>query len=125
MTDYVETGPLFSYMLQRTTDEFVSDLTAGLAGHALATVQGVLNDRIVHPTPYYETQITLDKVANGAVVHDRGVIYGPWLEGTSSRNARSRFKGYHAFRTATRDLEHNAQTYLRPVIDAALRRLRG
>ncbi|KKK70549.1 hypothetical protein LCGC14_2922870 [marine sediment metagenome] len=29
---------------------------------------------------------------------DGGVIYGPWLEGTSSRNATTRFKGYASFR---------------------------
>jgi hypothetical protein len=28
------------------------------------------------------------------------VIYGPWLEGTGSRNATTRFKGYASFRRA-------------------------
>lgn len=31
-------------------------------------------------------------------IHDNGVVYGPWLEGTGSRNASTRFKGYAAFR---------------------------
>ncbi len=37
-----------------------------------------------------------------AIVDDGGVIYGPWLEGTSNRNKTTRFKGYAAFRK-TRD----------------------
>lgn len=32
------------------------------------------------------------------VIHDSGVIYGGWLEGTSSRNKTTRFKGYGSFR---------------------------
>ncbi len=34
---------------------------------------------------------------NGLIT-DGGVVYGPWLEGISSRNAASRFKGYATFR---------------------------
>ncbi len=33
-----------------------------------------------------------------AFIGDGGVVYGPWLEGTSSRNQSSRFKGYASFR---------------------------
>ncbi len=32
------------------------------------------------------------------LITDGGVIYGPWLEGTSSRNQTTRFKGYGQFR---------------------------
>src|SRR5688572_30770062 len=31
-------------------------------------------------------------------VHDRDIVYGPWLEGTSERNRTTRFRGYAAFR---------------------------
>ncbi len=34
-------------------------------------------------------------------VHDSNVVYGPWLEGVSSRNQTTRFKGYAMFRNAT------------------------
>lgn len=37
-----------------------------------------------------------------ALISDGGVLYGPWLEGTSSRNQTTRFKGYASFRK-TRD----------------------
>lgn len=32
------------------------------------------------------------------IIHDGGVVYGPWLEGTSGRNQTTRFKGYRSFR---------------------------
>lgn len=71
----------------------------------LANVHKLLDAQIKHPTPYYETQPTLQERAGAAIVHDRGVIYGPWLEGTSRRNQTTRFKGYASFRKATQELD--------------------
>lgn len=34
--------------------------------------------------------------------------YGPWLEGTGSRNLTTRFKGYHSFRLAGQALDRMA-----------------
>lgn len=36
------------------------------------------------------------------ILWDKNIIYGPWLEGTGSRNRTTRFKGYASFRK-TRD----------------------
>lgn len=36
-------------------------------------------------------------------------MYGPWLEGTGSRNFTTRYKGYHGFRKATQDLLARAE----------------
>jgi hypothetical protein len=68
---------------------------------ALSQVHLLLDQSIRNPTPYYETQITIDRQRDDVVVHDRGIIYGPWLEGTGSRNRTTRFKGYASFRRAT------------------------
>ena len=35
--------------------------------------------------------------------------YGPWLEGSGSRNETTRFKGYHSFRIATQELDAVAE----------------
>jgi hypothetical protein len=35
--------------------------------------------------------------------------YGPWLEGTGSRNQTTRFKGYHGFRIAGQELDGRAR----------------
>ena len=47
-------------------------------------------------------------MASDVVVHDRRIIYGPWLEGVGSRNATTRFKGYSSFRRAFQELERQA-----------------
>lgn len=47
--------------------------------------------------------------------------YGPWLEGVGSRNATTRFKGYHGFRRAAQELDGRAgataEETLRPYVE--------
>jgi hypothetical protein len=40
----------------------------------------------------------------------RGLVWWPWLEGTSKRNTGNRFRGYHAFRLATNIMRKRART---------------
>lgn len=54
-------------------------------------------------------------------VHDSNIVYGPWLEGISSRNATTRFKGYAMFRNATQQL----QRMVGNVLDKYVRRAAG
>tara|TARA_Y100000034_G_scaffold12603_1_gene13259 strand:- start:7 stop:423 length:417 start_codon:yes stop_codon:yes gene_type:complete len=53
-------------------------------------------------TGHYRRNIHGQVQGEEAVIHDSGVVYGPWLEGTSRRNMTTRFKGYATFRK-TRD----------------------
>jgi len=46
-------------------------------------------------------------------IHDSGVVYGPWLEGTSARNQTTRFKGYAQFRKTKDWLE---KTQMKPTL---------
>lgn len=52
-----------------------------------------------HSTGRYRSHI-VERVVSGdnRVITDQGIVYGPWLEGTSARNRGSRFKGYRLFR---------------------------
>ena len=56
-------------------------------------------------------------------IHDSKVVYGPWLEGVSSRNASSRFKGYRAFRNAFQQLERTKDAILHKHIKRAVGRM--
>jgi hypothetical protein len=87
-----------------------------VGSQALADVQFYLNKFIKHPTPYYETQIHIERMDDLTIsVNDRGVIYGPWLEGTSSRNQTTRFKGYASFRKALQKTESRVQQIVDPI----------
>jgi hypothetical protein len=63
------------------------------------------------------TTFSNDKSYTMAVVEDRSTettvtsdlaTYGPWLEGTGSRNSSTRFSGYQGFRRATQALNLQA-----------------
>jgi hypothetical protein len=51
-------------------------------------------------TGHYRRSISTELKQLNALITDGGVIYGPWLEGISSRNTSTRFKGYSSFRRA-------------------------
>ena len=75
------------------------DVLDAYAKQGLSEVQMLMDMAFRFPTPYYETQVTWDRAAGGRVIHDRGVIYGAWLEGVGSRNFPvTRFKGYRHWR---------------------------
>ncbi len=95
-------GPLFTNHDLLVIRSFMREAEEEVAAQASSYVHQYLNSSIKHPTPYYETQITTQRLDDDAVyVHDRGIVYGPWLEGTSSRNQTTRFKGYRSFAKAT------------------------
>lgn len=56
-------------------------------------------------------------------IHDSQVVYGPWLEGVSSRNQETRFKGYAMFRNAKQQLERLKMAIIRNNLANLLRRL--
>ena len=109
-------GALFNGRAAHELAAFVLDAKREVGAQAYADVMTILNARIQHPTPYYETQVITQTVGNDVVTHDRGIIYGPWLEGTSSRNQSTRFKGYHAFREASQQVTRKAGVLIARVL---------
>jgi hypothetical protein len=58
-------------------------------------------------------------------IHDSGMVYGPWLEGTSSRNRTTRFKGYAQFRKTKQWLDKKSDGIAKHHVNRARRRLNG
>lgn len=112
--DVTLTGPIFTDLVYINLKSFSEDVRDAVGDQALANVHTILNRRIKHPTPYYETQLRTTLVADSIVVNDSGVIYGGWLEGTSRRNQATRFKGYHAFRNATQQTTGQIDRLIQP-----------
>ena len=114
-------GPFFSASTRASVlAGALEDAQRQVAAQASSYVHTILNQRIKHPTPYYETQITTEKRGADIVVHDRGIVYGPWLEGVGSRNRTTRFKGYAAFRTARQQVAKDVQPLVENAIDRHL-----
>jgi hypothetical protein len=75
-----------------------------------------LGQVLQNPTGYYESRIAVDRRQIYRGVTDSNVIYGGWLEGISSRNRTTRFKGYHHFRIAKQRMERRKRQIAAPYV---------
>jgi hypothetical protein len=104
-----ERGPMFDGRARRAAAEYVDRLNYRLATEAEDMVRARLRRVLKNPTGYYESRISVQRAGSGYEVNDGNVIYGPWLEGTGSRNyPETRFKGYGTFRHVKRQIEQRS-----------------
>lgn len=69
------------------------------------------------PTGYEARHIVNRDLGSMHIIQDTNIVYGPWLDGTGSRNfPRTRFKGYAIFRRTTNDVQARAVDIAMPVI---------
>lgn len=94
----IGTTPLMVGQADQVVDVWLDEVVHSYGRQGLSEVHRHMDLHFKNPTPYYETQVTVDVAQHQRVIHDRGVIYGPWLAGVGSRNATSRFKGYPHWR---------------------------
>ncbi len=111
-------GPLFDKDPEGILRRWTDDLKDSYGQQGLSQVQQYMDQDFKHPTPYYETQVLHERIGDDQVIHDRGIVYGPWLEGVGRRNATTRFKGYHMFRRTWQALLED-----RTIIDRAVTHL--
>lgn len=113
-------GPWFDGRAERAMERACDDARDDIAAYAEERVLMGTSANFKTRTPYYETRITTERVSGEvSLVHDQGVIYGPWLEGVGSRNyPNSRFRGYRHWRLAKQAVARRGPQ----IADAAVRR---
>lgn len=117
------TGPLFNGTTSRLLHMAVDEASQEIATIGADHLRGDLGaPPFKHPTGWYRSHITPKKLGALWVIQDSGVVYGPWLAGTSSRNHRSRFKGYHHWRRAVAFVHRIAQPTTDRIVSRALKR---
>lgn len=119
------TGPLLDGMAPKEIDAFMAEATETVAQEGLDMVRRELRSVLRDPTGHYESKVQTNQVRDDFVVNDSGVVYGPWLEGVSSRNRSTRFKGYSTFRRTAQRLQDRAVEIAERVLPEYLRRLNG
>ena len=109
-------GPLFDGRAPIIMDDYMKANLDRIGDLAEDAVQQELDVVLVNPTGFYRSQIKAERRTGtgrthyDVVVHDSGVVYGPWLAGTGSRNAPvTRFKGYTHWRKAAQRIEKLAK----------------
>lgn len=123
--DVVLSGPMFDGRLDVMVNDMLAEMLNVTAAQGFADVRESLNEHIQFPTPYYETQINIARADDDLVVNDRGIVYGPWLEGVSTRNRSTRFKGYASFRRSAANLRRKLPVLLSPVAARWQARMNG
>lgn len=120
----IKKGPLFDGRAGRVMDAYIADAEQAVAQAGVNDVRSALGSVLQNPTGYYESRIRTDLQSDDTVVTDGGVVYGPWLEGVSSRNKATRFRGYHTFRKVTQRLQSRAGAIAEEVLQRHIGRLR-
>lgn len=114
-------GALLEGLAPTLIDRMLAEIKYLVAAQILADWQQNMDRAFRNPTPYYETQVMVQQVREDQVVHDRGLIYGNWLEGTSSRNRTTSFKGYGALKRAVDSTVRKAPQIIGPVVGRFIR----
>lgn len=105
-------------------EAYCEAVSRDVAAEGEEDVRAQLGRVLKHPTGYYEAHITTIRRGLTRVIHDGGVIYGPWLEGTGSRNFPvTRFKGYSTFRRVKQALQVKALPIAERALPSYLRRM--
>jgi hypothetical protein len=118
-------GPVFDGRAGKAVDDFFIEAEDHVADEGVNLVGIWLGLKLRNPTGFYESRIVSDRQRDDAQVTDSKVVYGPWLEGVSSRNQSSRFKGYRTFRIVAQDLQGDASRLAEEVLPKYLDRMNG
>lgn len=102
-------GPLFDGRAEKVTAEATRDIEKTVATLGASMVRSELQRVLKVQTPYYRLRVQAQPTNPHWKIWDQRVIYGPWLEGTGSRNfPKTRFKGYSTFRRMTQAINARA-----------------
>jgi hypothetical protein len=119
-------GPLFDGRAPGIIDGAIKDAIDEALGRGEELVKEQLYEGHGVVTGHYRRSVRGERDdSRHGTVHDSQVVYGPWLEGVSSRNASGRFRGYSMFRNARQQLEREAPRILEHNIERAVSRLNG
>jgi len=110
-------GTLFNAAAsQAAAQRAVIQVNEALAQEGVRRVRARLRGVLQHPSGYYERNIIVERRAIYRGFSDNKVVYGGWLEGTSSRNRATRFKGYRTFRMVRQELNKDKANIAAPII---------
>jgi hypothetical protein len=79
------------------------------AGYAQDSVREIVREYARDRTGAYERGVRVDRSVGTRRVHDRDMVYGPWLEGTSPRNKATRYRGMHMWRLTRQDMDSSPE----------------
>jgi hypothetical protein len=116
-------GPMFDGRANLAVHNFIEHAKKEIATEGQHEVLQRLDSSIRVNHHNYTGHIQVDRLGDDFSVNDSGIVYGPWLEGTGSRNRTTRFKGYSSFRKARVQLEAKAGGMAERILPPYLREM--
>lgn len=105
----VKVGPFFDGRAAKQIQNACDAIEQRVATIGASMIRTELHAVLRNETPYYRLQNEAREDPPGWKIWDRGVIYGPWLEGVGSRNFPvTRFKGYATYRRTFQQIDRRA-----------------
>lgn len=101
----------------------IIEINEAIAQEGVKRIKHRLGQVLQNPTGYYESKIAVDRRQIYRGLTDGGVVYGGWLEGVSSRNRTTRFKGYRTFRTIKQELNNDKLKIAEPLVRQFVKRM--
>lgn len=107
---------------QQVVEDFLRETVDEVAQRGHGLLQDRFRATFKHPTGAYAKRVVVDraKTEDARVITDHFVIYGSWLEGTSTRNKSTRFKGYQSFRKVRLQLRKLSAPIAQQNLDKAI-----
>lgn len=118
-------GPVLDGRGPAIMRDFADDLGAELAREGVPIVRLELAAVLQNPTGRYQSSIHAVHYGSMHEVTDGGMVYGPWLAGSGSRNRTTRFKGYAHWRRSVQRLERRVTPLAQRFMPRLLGRLNG
>lgn len=125
-TTVTKSGPIFDGRASRAVTDFLDEANRVVAERGVNDVRSRLGQVLENPTGAYASKVTTDRASSEQwLITDQGTVYGPWLEGTSSRNQSTRFRGYQTFRKIRQELQGKAAGIAEPILSRFVNRMGG
>lgn len=126
--DVTASGPIFDGRAEHALDEWVSSTTKAIADEGVSMLRAFPMDKSGRAHGGFQANLHVLQRGPDAVIPAptiRGVTWGPWLEGTSSRNQSTGFGGYHLFRKTAAALRKKAPEIAQAELDKVMPQIGG
>lgn len=122
--DIHKSGPVFDGRANMAIDDFVDAAEKEIADRGKEALIAADHRSFKHETGAYTSRIHVTMDRGSHVITDGGVVYGPWLEGTGSRNAPvTRFRGYHNAEEVAAKLQEEAVSIAEEILPRYISRM--
>lgn len=119
-------GPFFQTNPVHIVQDHLDQMRVVVADLAETRVRTHLSTHQRIQTGFNVSHVQVRNISSSLTqVQQTNAVYGPWIEGTGSRNKTTRFKGYWTFRTIGTEMRGKVGTIIAPMVREMVAELNG